>query len=312
MTKGETYLRRLGWLSLQVRFVGLLLLLLFTSCQGEQVDAALRRERVSVHRALGQSLASGTTLGDVQDALARSARLAAEFKRLHPEQADYLERVGRARSLSEHLLRAAQEWAPVTDAELSEFTRRHWWQLDRPTSVRTIHIVVQLPEEDRSRQSLMEARQFAETLQARLADAADKEDFRSRLEDVTDDPRVKIEELPPVTADGRVIDLDQPPPPGARPSRFDTAFAAAAAVLSLGEVSDVVKSSFGFHVILATEVIPSRKLPAGERRELLAPEVFNSRASQLQREILKQARARYGVEVALQAISFTGQIEVVE
>ena len=266
---------------------------------------------VVVSLALAQQLGDEDLVVRRQSSLAKSARLAIEFRRREPEVANYLERVAFARSLSERLQSTASEWAAVSDEELAEYTQRHWWQLDRPISVRTVHVVVRLPSEGASEKIISDARDFAHVLRARITDASDTAAFKLQLGDWASDERVKVEELPPVTADGRVIDLNNPPPPGASPGRFDTSYAAAAVALSsAGAISGIVRSSFGFHVILALEIVPGRRVPAEQRRRLLEPEIVNARAEKLQKAILAGARSRNRVVVSLQAMAFTGQIEV--
>jgi hypothetical protein len=99
----------------------------------------------------------------------------------------------------------------------------------------------------------------------------------SELKGTVPDIELRLEELPPVASDGRTVPLVATDPPAAT---FDMDFATAATKLqAAGDQSPVVESRFGFHVILAIEVIPEKRVDEAMRRELFSSEAFAVRAA---------------------------------
>jgi hypothetical protein len=216
-----------------------------------------------------------------------------------------VERTVLARSLLEHLKREVRN-QPVTDAEIAETTKRQWVSLDRPPSARTTHAVVRVskPEQDEA------AHRLADRIAAAVAGATEPEVFMQRARQVPAGKLVvTIERLPPVTADGRVVDFDAPP--GAPTGRFDLDFARAANGLrEVGEHSPVVRSKFGFHVILLEERVPARHVPLPQRRKLLRDEIMDQRAGRLTAELVERTRRTRKVEVSRAALDLTARVQV--
>jgi hypothetical protein len=216
-----------------------------------------------------------------------------------------IERAALARSLLEHLEREVQS-RPLTRAEVIETTRRQWVKLDRPPSARTTHAVVRVskPEQDEA------AHKLADRIAAAVAGVTEPEAFMQRARQVPAGKLVvTIERLPPVTADGRVVDFDAPP--GRPTGRFDLDFARAANALEqVGEHSPVIRSKFGFHVILLEERVAARHVPLAERRKLLRPEIMDQRARRLTKELVERTRQARKVEVSRAALDLTARVLV--
>jgi len=102
---------------------------------------------------------------------------------------------------------------------------------------------------------------------------------------------VRVEQLMPVTADGRVIDRR-----ASRTTTFVDSFARAASSLSRrGEISEVVETPFGYDVIMLLEVTPEARLSASERLRATRDEIFRARASQMREQLVARLRAEGGV-----------------
>jgi hypothetical protein len=200
----------------------------------ELISVRLVREIAEVH---GIELSAARQLA-IQDALfAAAAREALADSGIIRT----VERAELARALLQQIEREVRR-RPATDDEVAQATERHWLRLDRPPSVRTTHAVVRVKEPG----SDAAARQLADRIAAAVANVTDPEAFIERARQVpTGSLTVKVERLPPVTADGRVVDLSAKP--GGPPRRFDPDFARAANALhEVGVSSPVIRSKFAF------------------------------------------------------------------
>jgi parvulin-like peptidyl-prolyl isomerase len=81
-------------------------------------------------------------------------------------------------------------------------------------------------------------------------------------------------------------------------SSFELPYAEAAGRLrERGELSPVIGTSFGYHVILLLERVPALSLPADERRRVLRDDVRLGRARAAQRQLVGELRGRSRVDV---------------
>jgi hypothetical protein len=262
------------------------------SVQGRAIDLALVVEVAA---------AQGVTAEAAASALTEDAVLARSVEESNPALTAYLGRIALARRLSERIVARARAAGPPSQEELTRFTERHWWVLDRPALSRVVHALVRAPEgTDRFR-----ARSVSEQLRQALSGVTTEEEFRKQAEGFASDGfDLEVESLQPVAADGRAVEPANPPRPGARTSRYAKAFSEAAAALGeVGTLSDVVETSFGFHVLLLTERIPEKRLSAEERSRTLLPEIVSARARAAEREIIERAKLETSPEVNVAALA---------
>jgi len=196
------------------------------------------------------------------------------------------ERGALARRLLEQL-EVESRHTPVTDNEIEEATRRHWWEMARPQSFGTVHAVVMVPPDGKEPSN---ARLVASRVGRAVAGAKDADDFEQLAKAVdVEGFELRVERLPPVAADGRVVPIDEAP---RGDMRFDEEFARAASTLdALGQQSAPVRSKFGYHIIRLEQKHPARILPLSERHERLFPEIIADRA----RARLKETLTRLSV-----------------
>lgn len=207
-----------------------------------------------------------------------------------------------ARALVQDIAAAAEARGPVTDAELDEVTARHWTELDRPDAARAVHAVVTL-KPDAPADARAAASSLAEAIRgavSKIAEAAaapppprdprGPEDpavtaFRKAATEVPrGDREVRVEALPPVVADGRIVSEGG--------GRFDETFARAAVQLQRrGEVSSVVETPFGYHVLLLLERVPGSTVPREERRRMVRDEVMSMRARAEKEKLIGDLRS---------------------
>jgi hypothetical protein len=241
-------------------------------------------------------------------AVAEDARFAHALTQQKPELASYLRRIALARATSLEAIRRAREEGVANDEELARFTALHWWELDRPVASRVTHVVVRVAEgEDRR-----SAEQLAGRLRHALEGARTPERFRQIAEAVDGGGfAIQVEDLKPVTPDGRVYDPAAPPRFGARPERYAPAFAEAAnAISEVGKLSPVVETSYGFHVLLLSERLPDQRVAPEERRRRLHAEIESHRAREAERSWLEAMRASTPVEIDPAAMAHTEGLTV--
>jgi peptidylprolyl isomerase len=200
-----------------------------------------------------------------------------------------------ARQLSLALYAQAQA-TPPTREEVQRVVEARWWLFERPPSAQVTHAVVVC-------QSCAEpqlARQVAERVLQAVQGAHDVEAFKQRARAVdAQGLTLKVEDLPFVAADGRIVP-QEPPPAGARaPGHLHVEFARAANALDeLGELSPIVESPSGFHVLRLTALSPALHTTHAERVQRTSAEIFVERARRLEENVLSEARSRWPVEVS--------------
>lgn len=210
-----------------------------------------------------------------------------------------------ARALLEQLAAQAAAAGPPTDAEVARWTAKDWVDLDRPSAAQTTHAVVLVKKAS----DAPRAKALAERIARAVRGIADPAEFKKLAQAV---PRggleVRVQDLPPVTADGRVV-----PKPGhvGNAGRLDPRFAAAAnAIPAVGDQSPVVKSAFGYHVILLDQRLAAKRVPLDKRRALLTDRVVDERARSAERALLKKLMHSTRIEVARAAGALTARLRV--
>jgi hypothetical protein len=243
--------------------------------------------------------ASGLPSTRALELVTEDAVLAAHLARDNPPLASWVERIALARALLRALGAEAQAQGPPRDDELAELSARRWWELDRPRMVQVTHAVVLSSEENPA------ARALAERIAARVATAKTPAAFQTLAKAVSADGlSVKVEQLAPVAPDGRAVDPDRAPPNGPPVQTLDAAFVEAAQRLTRpGQLSPVVRTRFGYHVLYLVRVIEPRQPTLAERRDLLHDEVMEQRGRRLQGELLEQQRRQLAPEQARSALS---------
>jgi hypothetical protein len=198
-----------------------------------------------------------------------------------------------ARALVTAIKRQAAE-RPIGDEEIDRLTELHWLDMDRPVAHRTVHAVVRVPEgadADAWRSAGELARRIAEAVRG----APDAATFIARAsEQPSYGLEVTVEELSPVTAQGWVADLVKRPPAGAPTQAYDPQYVDVAFKLQrAGDQSPPVRTRFGWHVVMLTEVQPELRVGYEQRKQLLRDEIMASRAKQVLDPLLGGLRARH-------------------
>jgi hypothetical protein len=246
--------------------------------------------------------------------LVRELLFAEHARATAPKRSEYLERTVLARRVSQLYLSEARAQGEPTEAEVLEFTARHWVELDRPPMARASHALVSLDE----RTDLAAARAIAQRLHVWLLELKSEgklpnaEQFRTRAQEFkAGDVVLKVEALQPVTSDGRVAVPGVPLKPGDRRVSYVTPFAEAVNALAQpGDLSSPVETQFGVHILYLEEKFEPERVPYERRAKVLLSEIVDHRAKALHEAALKSQRAVTSLEVARAASELMGLVEV--
>jgi len=208
-----------------------------------------------------------------------------------------------ARRMLRKMLDDADRAGPVTDEELARVMERRWLELDRPEGFRVVHAVVRTDEgideakrnrakvvADAIREAVKVVAEKAKTTpQSREQTDPVVDAFKTAAEAVERDGfTIKVEALEPVAADGRVLSLGG--------GGYEKEFAEGAAKLAArGDLSDIVTTRYGLHVMLLLEKVPEARTPLDERRRLVREEVLWMRSSAARQKLLDRLRPSAGV-----------------
>ena len=216
------------------------------------------------------------------------------------------QRSAHARALLDELKLTSERAGPPSDDELRKLRDERWMDFDRPVSVRVVHAVVvaKTPADHAA------AKAAAERIAAVTRGIADPQQFYDLANAVeTGALEKRVEVLPLMTADGRGVFLDPADPRRQRPSHFDAGFAQAAhAIEAVGGQSPVVKSPFGYHVILLVERAAEQHYELSSLRSKLAPEVRDQRSQKQLTELLAKLERETPVERARNVEELTASV----
>ncbi|NUP14223.1 MAG: hypothetical protein HOW73_49950 [Polyangiaceae bacterium] len=284
-----------------------------TELEGEQVarvdDEVVTRDVVaSIARAQDVTPREALDRATFDALVAREARARGVDARLRRRLNGALAQV-----LVDDLAKAARAEGPPTDEEVADLTARRWMEVARPEAVVLVHAVVLVPPDAdaaTSERALATAKKIRTAVEASVALAREtaapdnmpkrglpppadpvRDDFVRRAKAVApDDPGVIAEPLWPIGSDGRAVKHD-----GREP--YDPAFVKSGFELrNRGDLTEPVRSSFGYHVILLLDRLPGAMLSADERRKLFERDVVYERTGRRIEALLGELRTSTRVE----------------
>ena len=168
----------------------------------------------------------------------------------------------------------------VIDAEIQDFYNKHPEFFNLPETVRASHILIALSENAKP-EEIADKEKKAKG----VAEKAKKgEDFAKLAKENSEDPGSK--------ENGG--DLDFFPHDQMVPEFADAAFK-----MKKGEISDPVKSSFGFHIIKVTDKKEARIVPIAEVKEKIVAHLKIVKQKQLTEDLVKSLREKATVKINL-------------
>jgi peptidyl-prolyl cis-trans isomerase C len=184
----------------------------------------------------------------------------------------------------------AMAQGPISDDEVVPFAVKNFFFVARPESWATIHALVPL-KTDASQADIDRAHSVAVAIRdvERPIGASIKGTFpMSNVDAITaafDDAansvdkqgyKLEIEPLPPIAKDGATVFLDHRDP---LQGPFDPEFVKGATALAeRGDISDPVRSQFGWHVILLLDRVPEQMVKLDPLKVMFADDVYDARA----------------------------------
>lgn len=234
----------------------------------------------------------------IDDEIAASAARAKGIDREEPAAWNLI--AARGRITADHIYADAVKQGPPTDDEVKELSERHWAEVDRPPTMKVIHVLVFHPK-DKSLEP--QARALAEQIHDAVAGATSQADFEARVKAVPHDKKLetRVEVIGTFTADGLFVEGEQ----------VDPIFSHASDKLAPGGTSPIVETpSFGYHVIRLLERYPAMQMPFEDRRTAFREEAYAMRGGRALNAAMGDLTAKFKVEVLPAAESLMRSVSI--
>ncbi len=217
------------------------------------------------------------------------------LRRLQSEQLlmEEAERRGLAGNPAVHEVKAQAEVQAVIEQEANAVTvsdadvRRAYEQqkerFERPERRAAVHVLAKLPPNS-SPQALAAAKEFADRMVGELALAPDPVAFVHALPKPAGLPfQVVAEQIPAVPRHGRLV---------------EPFLAAMFSISAPGVVPQPVQTSFGWHAIRVTQILPAETTPYDKAADVLHAELLLSHRRTRLHALLDRLRKEQGVQVS--------------
>jgi peptidyl-prolyl cis-trans isomerase C len=195
-----------------------------------------------------------------------------------PEIQAKIEDIMNAILAQEFLHREIEGKVKMTDDEIENYYKGHKDEFTNPESVKARHILLKVPE-GADEKAWKEAGSKAKDIKKKLKDG---EDFAELAKKYSDDPGSKNKggDLGFFTR-GRMV----------------PEFESAAFSLKPGELSDPVKTEFGYHIIEVKEKRAASTKTLQEVQAQIRQTLQREKQQQLQDELIKKLKAKYPVKI---------------
>ncbi len=166
----------------------------------------------------------------------------------------------------------------VTDKEIKDYYEKHKSEFVEPAQVRARHILVKVPP-NADKKAWAEAKKKAEMIRAK---ALKGEDFAKLAKEYSDDPGSK----------GRGGDLGY-----FQKGRMVPEFEKAAFALKVGQISQPVKTTFGYHLIKLEDKKPSKQESFKDVQQRIRQKLTREKQRKIREEIISKLEKKYPVKL---------------
>ncbi len=178
----------------------------------------------------------------------------------------------------EYMMENISDKAKVTDKELKAYYEKHKSEFMQPEQVRARHILIKVPA-GADKKKWEEARKKALEIRAKLLKG---ESFSKLAQKYSDDPGSKA----------RGGDLGY-----FGKGRMVPEFEKAAFALKKGEISQPVKTTFGYHIIKVEDKKPARQRSFKEVEQQIRQKLLRQKQMKLRDELIAKLKKKFPVKV---------------
>ena len=186
---------------------------------------------------------------------------------------EHVEYYYRAQALYEALVLDIKEESPPTDEEMQAFYEENKSAMTSPAAVTASHILIEDTEHTAEKRAEM---------QSILDKANGGEDFAELAKQYSADGSA---------GDGGSLGTF------AQDGQMVAEFEAAAFALEPGQISDIVETQFGFHIIKVSEKFPEEQLPIDDFKDDIIVAICDQKATLQLEELRGKAEIEYFVEI---------------
>jgi peptidyl-prolyl cis-trans isomerase C len=217
-------------------------------------------------------------LGETKKQFPDEAKWEESLKQQGTDKASFIEGVTRNLAINKAIKNDVFDKIAVSDTDAKAYYDQHPQEMQKPEEIRASHILVRFPE-GAADDVKKAARARAEEALAKVKAGGD---FAAVVKDYSQDPGS--------AAQGGDLGFFSK-------GRMVPAFETVAFAMKVGQVSDVVESPFGYHVIKVTDHHDAQAAPYAELSDKL-------------KDFLKQKQARGGVQAYLKTLRDTAKVEI--
>jgi len=178
----------------------------------------------------------------------------------------------------EYMMENISDKAKVTEKELKEYYEKHKSEFMQPEQVRARHILIKVPA-GADKKKWEEARKKALEIRGKLLKG---ESFSKLAQKYSDDPGSKA----------RGGDLGY-----FSKGRMVPEFEKAAFSLKKGEISQPVKTTFGYHIIKVEDKKPAKQRSFKEVKQQIRQKLLRQKQIKLRDELISKLKKKYPVKV---------------
>lgn len=188
----------------------------------------------------------------------------------------------------EYVMKEVEKKVNVTDADVKAYYEKNKAEFSEPESVKASHILIRVPQ-DADEKAWKEAENKIKDIKKKLDGGAD---FAKLAQEMSDDPGSKAKggDLG-FFSKGRMV-----------PEFEEVAFS-----LKVGEVSQPVKTPFGYHLIKVFEKKEAREKSFDEVKEQVKQNLLNQKRREALDALLLSLKKQYPVKINETAIEETGK-----